>query len=375
MNTKQKLDGIADIWKSRAGELSSRRSFIGFDGFIDSIVRPVMEKDENGQNRYFREMSDLGHYIVSKQGRNSCIEIEELIVKTGGSAQIFATAIGTLGLRVDCVGAMGISEIHPVFESMKEANCTLHSYADPGYNTALEFDSGKFMMARMLDLNTVKWHQIKEKIGLERLVRMYRDSHLIGVVNWSEIYHSNTIWQGILDDLAPTVGPDRSKLMFIDLSDCSGRSRDHIRSAMGMIREFARYCRVAIGMNENEARVVYRALFDADSGPDLTAMGERLYPVLGADELLIHRSDYCTAWDRSGSCVVHNFYTDTPALSTGAGVNFNAGFCAGMQLGLEMESCLVLGHAVAGFYVRHGRSPTPDDVIRLLGQWGEFLES
>lgn len=366
---KKKIESVLDAWKNRHRDLPRHQSLIGFDGFIDQIAKPVREKVGNGRHRYFRELSELGQYILSKQGRNCCIEMDEKMVKTGGSAQIFATAVGRLGVTIDCVGAMGFPEIHPVFEQMKDDRCTLHSYAAPGHNIALEFDSGKFMMANMNELGSIKWEQIKSRIGLDRLIRMFRESSLIGMINWSEIFHANTIWQGILDDIAPIVGPDRSKLVYFDLSDCSSRSREHIQEAMTMLKNYSRLYRVAFGMNENEAHVISQALIGDDAGFDLMAMGTRLYAILGVDDLLIHRKTGSVGWNEGGSFDVPNYYTDSPVLSTGAGDNFNAGYCVAKLLGMNMESCMILAHAVAGFYVRNGASPTPDGLSCFLQEW------
>ena len=39
-------------------------------------------------------------------------------------------------------------------------------------------------------------------------------------------------------------------------------------------------------------------------------------------------------------------YTSKPRLTTGAGDNFNAGFCLGLLLGLSLEQCVMLGTAI-----------------------------
>lgn len=366
---RKKIESVMGRWNDRYRELPRLQSLIGFDGFIDRIAKPIREKVGNGQHRYFRELSEFGEYLVSKQGRNCCVEIDEKRVKTGGSAQIYATAVGRLGVAVDCVGAMGFPEIHPVFEPMNQDRCTLHSYAEPGDNIAIEFDSGKFMLANMNELGSVRWGQIRSRIGLDGLVRMFRESSLIGMINWSEIFHANTIWRGILDDIAPVVGPDRSKLVYFDLSDCSSRSREHIQEAMAMLKQYARLYRVAFGMNENEAHVIFQALNGDESGSSLKAMGDRLYAMLGVDELVIHRKTGSAGWHESGSFDVPNFYTDSPVLTTGAGDNFNAGYCVARLLGMDMESSMILAHAVAGYYVRNGTGPTPDELGGFLQEW------
>jgi sugar/nucleoside kinase (ribokinase family) len=81
---------------------------------------------------------------------------------------------------------------------------------------------------------------------------------------------------------------------------------------------------------------------------------------------------------KSASCCIGGevFYVDgpyceKPVLTTGAGDNFNAGFCLGQSLGLTPMSSLTLGVSTSGFYVRNGKSPAYDDVIGFAKQWSE----
>jgi sugar/nucleoside kinase (ribokinase family) len=77
----------------------------------------------------------------------------------------------------------------------------------------------------------------------------------------------------------------------------------------------------------------------------------------------------------ASSCVGGKyFHTDgpfapKPVLTTGAGDNFNAGFCLGQALGLPESDSLLLAVATSGFYVRNAKSPTYDDVIGFLKNW------
>ena len=62
-------------------------------------------------------------------------------------------------------------------------------------------------------------------------------------------------------------------------------------------------------------------------------------------------------------------YEPNPKLTTGAGDNFNAGFCFGQVLGLSVQLSLLLGVATSGYYVRNSKSPTLEDIINFLENW------
>ena len=66
-------------------------------------------------------------------------------------------------------------------------------------------------------------------------------------------------------------------------------------------------------------------------------------------------------------------YEPNPKLTTGAGDNFNAGFCFGQVLGLSTQLSLVLGTATSGYYVRNAKSPTLKDIITFLNYWENSL--
>ncbi len=58
-----------------------------------------------------------------------------------------------------------------------------------------------------------------------------------------------------------------------------------------------------------------------------------------------------------------------PVLTTGAGDNFNAGFCLGQALGLSPLDALTLGVSTSGYYVRNAKSPSFAQVIEFVRDW------
>ena len=51
------------------------------------------------------------------------------------------------------------------------------------------------------------------------------------------------------------------------------------------------------------------------------------------------------------------FFLENPLISTGAGDNFNAGFCIGQLIDLEAEQSLILANLLAACYMKNGQSP------------------
>jgi sugar/nucleoside kinase (ribokinase family) len=59
-------------------------------------------------------------------------------------------------------------------------------------------------------------------------------------------------------------------------------------------------------------------------------------------------------------------FTAKPKITTGAGDHFNAGFCVGRMLGLDLAASLQIGVATSGFYVRQAKSPRLEDLKKFL---------
>lgn len=359
---KGKLQEVIKRLKQDAGLLESKIASIGFDGFLDSIMRVVKSKDSMGNSIFFQGIAEFGYHIIEKQNKSCSIELKEIITKMGGNTPIFANALGRLGVRVNCIGAMGFPEIKPVFKCMSE-NCTLHSYADPGYTAALEFNDGKVMMAQMDSIHGVTWDGIKNKIGLDNLICLFVNSNLLGLVNWSEIDNAGSIWEGILSEVLPYHVPNKKQVMFFDISDCSKRSKAEIIYALGLIGQFRKHYKVILGLNENEAQLVYKALFSDNETGNLYDAGCKIKERMNIDSLLIHSTRCALGWDEYGEYRIDTIFINDPKLSTGGGDNFNAGFCLGELLGMGIGLSLILANYVSGFYVRYGHSP---DLMQLI---------
>ncbi|HBF35759.1 MAG TPA: hypothetical protein DDW50_00375 [Firmicutes bacterium] len=205
------------------------------------------------------------------------------------------------------------------------------------------------------------------------MVSFFTNCDLIGIVNWSEIEHTTAIWQGILDDVVPRLPSTKGKTVYFDLADCSKRDDKDIREVVGLLPRYTKNFRTVLGINENEARILYRVLLDDPNHArcDIKTIGEQLYQKLGIEVLVIHPRDEAWAWQNGTSCHAKTKLIQHPQISTGGGDNFNAGFCLAHLLGLDLQSSLISANAVSGFYVQNGFSPSLDQLTAYLQEWQE----
>lgn len=369
---KEKIQNVINRLNDDTMFLGSKEATVGFDGFVDCIVRVIRNVDDKNSFTYFQEISEFGTYIIDKNGKSCSIELDEQVIKIGGNMPIMANALGNLGVKVNCIGAMGYPEIHEVFKGMSP-NCSLYSVSRPGYCTALEFNDGKVMLATNNGINSMTWKGIKDLIGLDRLIHFFANSSILGMFNWSEISCSTSIWEGIINDILPHHKPDKRQFMYFDLSDCSKRDGYDIQHALKLIQKFNEHYSVTLSLNENETSCVFNVLNIGNDCCDLEYMAYMIYQNLKIDTLIMHPVKYSIAWDKNGKYRVDNLYIESPKLSTGGGDNFNAGLCMAQLMGLDMTSSLVLASAASGFYVRNGFSADKKQLIDFLRYWQKII--
>jgi len=372
MNSQTEANSTKDITaliKSPAhfsAVLSSKKATTGFDGFIDTIARIIRQKHTHKSNSFFNKIKEFGKYIVDKEGSSFSLESEELLSKLGGNMPIMSNALANLGVQVSAIGAMGYPRIHPIFDELSRKSI-LYSFADPGLSTAYEFKDGKIMIADFYELNAHGWESIKERIGGDNLIKIYQECDLISIVNWSEIDASTNIWKGLLQDVFPRyINPGNKQISFFDLSDCSKRNKQSIEEAIDLLKEFSQFTKLVLGLNRNEAQIIYKVLYKKTPGKDLASIGERIFEKLNCDTVLLHSPKEAFAVSSSGTSTAKSFFVKDPKLSTGAGDNFNSGYSAARLMELDQQSALIFASAVSGFYVREGKSPDFEDVIGML---------
>jgi hypothetical protein len=268
-----------------------------------------------------------------------------------------AGALAKLGLAVNCIGTLGFPAIDPLFSQQLSA-CQCYSYAAAGTCQAIEFTDGKMMLAGMEALDKADWQLLTQRIPVTNLVKLFNSSQLAGLLNWAELTASTSIWKGLLQEVLPLCGTGRQRLFFVDLSDCSSRSKEETLAALDLLRDFARYGQVALSLNKNECRIIYKHLFDSvESSDDLKTMGAKIFEQLQPNTLILHQRETAMAFRKNEFVQQNSQLVLQPVILTGAGDHFNAGFCAAQLMDLGLEDSLAFAHLLAATYILHGESP------------------
>ena len=367
-------DIISLITHLENSDIKNDKCVMGLDGFVDQILHVV--KTRNDANNYVRmeTLREFGEFICKAAGLSANIEFIPLKNKLGGNGPIMSNALSTYNLDVTYIGAVGENSIHPVFNDMSKKSKVLN-ISDPGFTDAVEFLDGKLMIGKRECLKNINWTTLKEKVGLEKLILLFNDAKLVGLENWTMLPYMTEIWNGLINEVLPSLNKTSDKYIFFDLADPENRLRDDILEALSVIKKFSSKFNVILGLNEKEAYEIGEIL-------NLSSTSEK-QPLNILVKLIANKLDiYCLvvhpvkeAFAVCNNTIYHTLgpYEPNPKLTTGAGDNFNAGFCFGQILGLSPQLSLVLGTATSGYYVRNAESPTVNNIISFLKDWKDKL--
>lgn len=361
-------DGLAEL-KNRPG----LPVLLGFDGFVDSIIDVVDKRRTADDYDAIATIADFGQRISDAAGKSSNFELVTKLRKLGGNGPIMANAMAAAKLGVTYIGCVGKAAVDPVFEEFTQ-RAEVHSLADPGYTDALEFHDGKLMLGKYDHVASLGAEDVDRVIGAETFRQLVERSALLGMINWVMMPGSETIWRKLIEDVLPHVSPTvegKPRRIFIDLCDPAKRTDEDLKRALGLITEMNQHAEVIFGMNLSEADHVCRIVGHKppdDIGEHIQDTAAVIREKLAIAAAVIHPRQGAAAALRTAGGKVETGWFDgpfvqQPKLSTGAGDNFNAGFCLGLLAELPVEQALCVGTATSGFYVRNARSPELTELI------------
>lgn len=369
MNFKQRT--LAALRAARA-KSPSNSALVGLDGFVDTIVTPVAQREAQGDAfTPIRSIPEFAQRIAGAAGKSTNIEFYPLMDKLGGNGPIMANALLEAGTRVTYVGALGRPALHAVFHEFA-SRAEVVSLCDPATTIAVEFQDGKLMLGQLRSLDTITLESIDEVMGAEKFRATLAEVDLVSLVNWTMIPNMTAILRSLVDEVLPALPPREDRVFFFDLADPEKRSAGDLVEVLEIMARFGAFGSVTLGLNLKEAQRVYGELGFAplgESEEELRKIAADIRERLGMATVVVHPRESAACATADGTFWVPGPYTDKPLITTGAGDHFNAGFTQGQMLGLDPEACLGIGVCTSGHYVRTAKSPTLDDLEKFLETW------
>lgn len=377
----------ADAIDARAAEIANLRVIAGLDGAVDSIIRVVDRRDSRDTFAAMRSMRQFAQRIESQAGRSINIEFVVEQVKIGGNGVLFANPFTLWGAKVAYIGALladadaPVSKgadatrlTHPVFDEFVARCERVYPVAGPALSDACEFADGKVIIGKTAAQDAVDWARVLEALGgLDGVHRLFTGAALFAPMNWTMLSSMTDVWHAVARDVLPAIDVGQRPAVFIDLADPAKRSAGDLREALDALRAMNDLASVTLGCNFSESARIASTIGDdlpADDA-DLAPRAATLRDALGLHAVCLHTRRRAAAAIKGESAQVDAAFTSDPAISTGAGDTFNAGFALGMALGLPVAQRLALGVANSGFYVRHRTPPSLEQLAAFLRELPE----
>ncbi len=350
------------------------RIMVGFDGFVDNIIDVVDKRIDDDNYERIPTIADFGKRVTAVAGRSTNFERVIKQTKLGGNGPIMANAMLGHGHSLTYVGILGED---PIFEPMKERAETVHNLGPACTTDALEFEDGKLMMTLSDPLRQISWKSLIAHIGEDGWHHLLESSHGIATVNWTQTLGMTDVWNKSAEllDVKPL---STRPLWFVDLADPAKRSVQDLADALASLQKLQQHVDVVLGMNEEENRQVVEALGqtwpEALPALERAEAGARLVQeATGLSWAVVHfvKEAACARSLPDGtieSAAADGFFVEKPLITTGAGDHFNAGFMAGLLAGINPVSCLMVGTASSGYYVRTAISPSRKQLINFLSE-------
>lgn len=375
--------GAADALRARAADVPSLRVIAGLDAAVDSIIRVVDRRASRDAFTPMTSMRQFADRIGAHAGRSINIEFVVEQLKIGGNGVLFANPFTLWGTKVVYVGALladadaptaaGAAKrlTHPVFDEFVARCERVYPVAGPALSDACEFADGKVIIGKTAPMDALTWRGVLDAVGgVDACAGLFEGASLFAPMNWTMLSSMTDIWRAVARDVLPRVDGARRPRVFVDLADPAKRTDDDLRNALDALRAMDALTPTTLACNFSESRRIAGVLGAhlPDDDNDLGARAAALLPALGLTGLCIHTRRAAGGADRDEPAGAHldAAYTADPAISTGAGDTFNAGYALGLALGLPVEQRLALGVANAGRYVRERVPPTLDGLIDFL---------
>lgn len=324
----------------------------GFDGYVDRLFKATRKGE-----RQFTDIYEFGSYLAKKYPRSCYIQLVGEERRMGGNAPIFTRTLRSMVSNVNLYGMLGKDEILPIFSDLP-ANGKNFTFMNPAETLAIEFNDSKLFLAPKVE-TTDNMVSILDSAGLKEDIL---SADLTALLNWGELDFMNNIWEHIAYDFIDSSIENKNKYVFVDLADFSRQDKKRLDRLRLTLKTIAHKRTLFLGLNGNEFNLLCYNL-GIDKGFSENA---KIISNTFGGNVVIHTKDYSSAYSllNNNICSIKVRALKAPFLSTGAGDNFNAGFCYGLLSGNNIRECLELGNTCSYVYMKSG-FPI-ENVVKLL---------
>jgi len=348
--------------------IDTGRVVFGFDGYLDRVREVVADRIDPESHERLATLESFGDRIDRSVAADSSLSFEWLQQgsRTGGHTSHLARAFGGWSFDPVMVGMYG-EPVHDAFET-EFGEYELHSLGEPGVTDAVEFDDGKLMLTEIGDTMSLDWAELDAAFGHDRLAEKLDGASLLGTGYWSETPDLPTVFDGLrtlwdgIDDPPETV--------LVDPGDVRKLDADRLRAGREAIGRLDEVTDVVVTSNRAETGVLADA-YAGDAERSFADDAEAVFEALEPTWFVGHGVEQSVVVTAAGTDSVAVPSVSDPELTTSSGDHFNAGLGLARIADLSPAAAVVVGNAVAGYFVRTADQPSLADVRAFVD---EYLE-
>jgi len=338
--------------------------FIGFDGFIDTLITCVDTRTSPSSFRAIATIREFATRVQQASGKSTNIECSVQDQFLGGNAPLLAQTLIHLDIPVSLVGCCGYPSLSKEFSTLKKSD--VYSFAQPGETEALEFTDGKLLLGKMGEIGTISLQEAFSRLPRNLIPDLLQQSSVIATVNWTMMPLVGEFWHWMADH---TQYLQHKPFIFVDLCDPAKRTKTDLKKDLQALKRLNSIAPVILGLNRSEAEQTAR-LFRLPTDTSLASLAKRLATTLTLHAVIIHtRQEVAGArWKESkiSSESLKVPLCSHPKRATGAGDNFNAGIILGLLEKKPLFEILNLAVATSGIWVRTGNPAERPSLLTFL---------
>lgn len=349
-------------------EPREQKVLFGFDGIVDTVREMIAERESRESATLIQELDALGTKINDSVASETSLAIEwqDCGTRTGGHVCHLSRALGRFGLDPLMVGTFG-NPMQSEFESAF-AEYDTYSIGDPGTTDAVEFNDGKLLLTEAGEYRDLDWETLDERLGHDQFAELLEQAELVGVGYWSMIPDLPGMLHGIAEDVWPTLS-DPPSHVFFDPADIRHLPGSQLTAGFDALEALNQQVPVTLSANRGETEALIESGGGSTSGDSMLDLATAARDVIGVERVVSHGAHASAMVTDDDRALVDTLHVEEPEIVTSSGDHFNAGVCLGLLEGYDAGAATALGNAVAGTFIRSGRSPTPAAVETFLEEY------
>ncbi len=354
--------------------IADKNVMLGWDGFVDNIWELVKERESVTDYEVMNSMLTLSDRIQEVAGGGLSTEIIQKDQRAGGFTANTGRVLGNLKVDTTLVALFGAQQTVPVFADLAET-MEVVSLGDPCISHIFEFDDGKLMFPANQNVRSMDWQEIKEKVGLEKLIEVMEQADLIGLGYWANMPYYDQICTGILEEVAPKLSFKRRQ-MFMDFGNVKKRSDQDLQATCARLAELEEHFELTVSFNRTEMLDTAQALgvISEPNPEDIAAALTRMREKIGISNLVLHTNKFACSSTQQGVERLPQPYCEQPVVTTGAGDTFNGGYIFGLLCSDDPAVRLAIASGTAGYFIRNGEPPAEEELLQFLTDYPNYFK-